>query len=317
MAPLAKPQLSIVIVNWNTRDLLENCLNSVYSNCDDLEIEIIVVDNASSDDSQIMVSSLFPKVKLLASDVNLGFAKANNIAFRHCSADYIMLLNSDVTIHSSTLTRLVSFLDETPQAGAVAPKIVHPHLRLRVLSCGYQPTLQTVFNHYFGLSTIFPYLYPFRGLNLLTNIHDDKVRAVEWLSGACIVVRKSVIEKSGELNEDWFMYAEDMEWCLRMTRDGWRLYHIPDVTVDHLLGASSKKDINVSAMWVQSLLSYYQFSQRPNALQYLLFQLIMASGLGIRSTAYWIKGIMETGKRQMWWDESAQFRLYARAAIRR
>lgn len=315
MDGLGSPKLSIVIVNWNTQELLKNCLDSIYVNREGLSLQIIVVDNGSLDGSQAMVKTQFPEVRLLAQTENIGFAKANNIAFGYCSADYVMLLNSDTTVHPGTLERLLSFLDKYPQAGAVAPKVSHPHLRLRVLSCGYQPSLLTVFNHYFGLSSMFPHIHFFRGLNLINGIHDDDVRSVEWLSGACIVVRKSIIHQVGGLNENWFMYAEDMEWCLRMSQSGWQLFHIPDVKIDHLVGASSKKNSKASTMWVESLISYYQSSRHPNSLQYMLFRLVLVVGLTMRSAVYFLKGICSKGNRHMWWEESTLFQAYARAAI--
>lgn len=306
--------LSIVIVNWNTRELLQECLESVYSSTDEIQLEVFVVDNASSDRSQEMVRDRFPQVQLIVNDENVGFAAANNQAFPLCSALHVLLLNSDTRILGNALDVLVRFMEENPNAGAIGPKVIHPSMRLRVLSCGYQPTLQTIFSQYFFLSSLFPHQPAFKGINLIMGIHDNHVMEVEWLSGACILVRRSVIDSVGPINETWFMYAEDMEWCQRMINGRWKLYHIPQAVIEHRLGASAEQDRNISIMWINSLRSYFIARNKPSRFQVMLFDSFLAVGLSLRAVFYAVKSIFDRPERKLWIDEARKFFHYAATA---
>lgn len=301
-------------MNWNTKQLLHDCLESIDTHKGLLHLQIIAVDNASSDGSQTLVSDLFPNVELVANAENVGFAKANNQAFPICRADNIMLLNSDTIVLEGALQQLLVFINTHQDAGAVGPRVVHPHMRLRVMSCGYQPSLRTLFNQYSGLSSLFPTLHLFRGVNLLLGRHDDRVREVEWISGACLLTRRQVIDAVGGLDEQWFMYAEDMEWCSRIQRAGWKLYSVPEATIEHLVGASSKKNKATSTMWIRSTREYFQRREGRSALKTFLYDLIMTTGLASRSALYWARGVIDHSKRDVWWSESSEFFVYARAA---
>lgn len=308
--------LSIVVVNWNTKELLHECLSSIYSNKGVLSPEVIVVDNRSSDGSVQMLLDRFPQVHLILNKENIGYARANNQALKSCTSRLVLLLNPDTRILGDSLELLVDYIENNPEAGALGPKIVHPEMRLKVLSCGYQPTVKTLFNHYFFLSKLFPHSPFFRGINLRMGVHDDKVREVEWLSGACILVRREVIEQVGPLSENWFMYAEDLEWCQRMLDNGWKLYHIPEAIVEHRPGSSAKKNEMVSTMWVRSLRSYFIYREKPSWFHLALFDLVLFIGLSLRSILYSFLAIrFKTEKRSMWQGEAIRFRHYAAAAI--
>ena len=306
--------LSVVVVNWNTRELLRDCLDSVLRNAQDILLEVLVVDNASTDGSRELVRSQFPEVRLIENEVNLGFAVANNQAFPLCSAEYVLLLNSDTIVVGNALKILVDFLSEHPKVGAVGPKVVHPASRLRTLSCGYQPTIRTMFDHYFFLSRLFPNWRIFRGFHLLIGVHDDRPRPVEWLSGACFLVRRKVIERVGPLSEDWFMYAEDLEWCDRISAAGWALYHVPEAVIEHYHGASAQRNEAVSTMWVQSLQRHFVARTQPARIHLLLFNAILAVGLMSRAIIYWLRGLTDRGDGDFWRAESRRFLAYARAA---
>ena len=307
--------LSIVIVNWNTREFLETCLHTVYAATERLALEVFVVDNHSTDGSVEMVREKFPQVRLFQNNVNVGFAAANNQVLPLCSAEYVLLLNPDTRVLGNALDVLVDFMEAHPEAGAVGPKVVHPHMRLQVLSCGYQPTIRTLFNHYFGLSALFPQVPLFRGLNLRAGAHDDQVREVEWISGACLLVRAAVIRQIGPLSEEWFMYAEDMEWCYRMLVRGWKLYHVPEAVVEHHLGASTDQNKPVSAMWVHSLRSYFVRRDHPSRWRTLLFDSILISGLAIRAALYAGRGLVGGTNRSLWRTEARKFITYTKAAL--
>ena len=308
------PDLSIVIVNWNTCDLLQDCLETVYLDQGNLDLEVFVVDNASTDGSTLMVQERFPQVRLIVNQENVGFARANNQAFPLCQAPYVLLLNSDTRIREGAFFHMLQFMQKHTEAGAIGPKVVHPKMRLRVLSCGYQPTPRTLFNHYFFLSTLFPHWSFFHGLNLIMGIHDDHERPVEWISGSCLLVRRNVIKQVGGLNERWFMYAEDMEWCDRIKKAGWELYHVPGAVIEHYMGASAEKNPKVSTIWIPALREYYINRSAPSQLQLALFDAALIYGLTIRASLYGLRSLVNKSHRDMWQTERLKFLAYIHSA---
>lgn len=310
-----QPNLSIVVVSWNTCDLLKACLSSVFENAGDLKLEVFVVDNASTDESPSMVRKCFPQVRLIENKTNVGFAAANNLMFSQCSADFVLLLNSDTIVLGNALQILVEFMRANPTAGAVGPRLLHPRLQLRVLGCGYQPTLWHEFNHQFGLSQLFPHSSLFRGIHLFTNLHDDRVREVEWISGACLLVRKSVIEQIGGLNERWFMYAEDMEWCRRMIAAGWTLYSVPHAIVEHHLSASTKQRDDAALISVSAERSYFAYSQQPSRLKLILYDLVCTTGNLLRTILFFARSLADVHHAEMWRSRGRLFARYARVHL--
>ena len=306
------PDLSIVIVSWNTCDLLRSCLQSVFANSNGLTLEVFVVDNNSTDGSLAMVRDSFPQVRIIQNERNVGFAVANNQAFPKCSAELVLLLNSDTVVVGDALRTLVNFACSHPEAGAIGPRLLHPRLQLRVLGCGYQPTLWREFTHHLGLSQLFPHSSLFRGVHLFTNIHDDKVREVEWISGACLLVRKVVIEKVGGLSERWFMYAEDMEWCLRMIQAGWKLYSVPQAVVEHYLSASTKQRDDEALLSVSVTRSYFAHLEKPSRLRLLLFDVVSTLGNLLRTLVFFIRGVIDPRHGQMWRSRARLFARFAR-----
>jgi GT2 family glycosyltransferase len=304
--------ISIVIVSWNTRELLRDCLRSVFDHANELALEVFIVDNNSKDGSAEMVRQSFPQVRLIQNDHNVGFAAANNQAFPKCSSEFELLLNSDTIVVGDALRTLVEFARAHPEAGAVGPRLLHPRLKLRVLGCGYQPTLWHEFTHQFGLSSLFPHSRFFRGVHLFVNVHDDRVREVEWISGACLLVRKSVIEDVGGLSEQWFMYAEDMEWCRRILDAGWKLYSVPQAVVEHYLSASTKQREDAVIISVTAGRSYFIYSQNPSRLKLILFDLVSISGNLLRAAAFYIRSLTDAHHARMWRSRARLFARYAR-----
>jgi GT2 family glycosyltransferase len=310
------PDLSIVIVSWNTRELLEHCLRSVFDKAGPLSLEVFVVDNNSQDGSPAMVRELFPNVHLIENEKNVGFAAANNQVFQKCASNLVLLLNSDTTIVGDALAKLVAFMRAHPEAGAIGPLLLHPRLQLSVLGCGYQPTLWREFNHQFGLSRFFPHSHLFRGLHLFTNAHDKEVREVEWISGACLLVRKAVVEKIGGLNERWFMYAEDMEWCLRMLQAGWKLYSVPDAVVEHHLSASTTQRDDAALMSVGAARSYFVYKQKSSRFGLMLFDLIVISGKLLRAAGLFGRSLIDVRHAEMLRTRARFSVSYARAHLK-
>jgi GT2 family glycosyltransferase len=238
--------LSIIIASWNVRDLLAACLASLRAVT--LEIEIIVVDNASTDGSAEMVAAEFPQATLIRNATNIGFARANNQGICLARGRYVLLLNADTVVPPGALAALVDFMDAHPQAGACGPRLLHPDGTPQPYAFGRDPT---------------PVYLLWRGLNRLLfhrYVHDwatDQVQEAEWVSGACLIVRREAIEQIGGLDENIFMYFEDNDWCLRLRRAGWRVYYNPQASITHLGGQSVKQNSQARTAYYRSLEYFY------------------------------------------------------------
>jgi hypothetical protein len=226
--------LSISIVSWNTRDLLGQCLTSVYDTADGLELEVIVVDNASSDGSAEMVRSKYPDVKLIENSDNVGFARANNQAFEHSAGRCLLLLNPDTVCLPGAPPGLIRFLDENPKAGAVGPLVLNADKMLQY-SWARFPTLWSE-----AIGKLDRRIGP-RGVWPGT---ADEVCAlgpfpVDWIGGCCLMVKRGAVEQIGPMDESLFMYSEETDWCLRLRKAGWEVWVEPGAQIVHLAGQSS------------------------------------------------------------------------------
>ena len=227
--------LSIIIVSWNTRNLLARCLSSLYRHFPSSEFEVFVIDNASKDGSASMVLERFPQVQLIENDENVGYAKANNQAIHQSSSRYVLLLNPDTEIKSGAFETLVRYMDEHPQTGAAGAKLLNPDGTLQV-SCYPAPTLSRELWRLFHLDRIKPYgIYEMRGWDL------NKPRQVDCLQGACLIIRREVLDQVGLLDEDYFIYSEEVDLCYRMKKAGWQLYWVPSAKVVHFGGQSTNQ----------------------------------------------------------------------------
>lgn len=232
-------QLSIVLLSYNTRDLTEQALHSVCAAIGDIEAEIFVVDNASRDGSADMVEEKFPDVHLLRNPSNTGFAAGNNVALRQVRGRYVLLLNTDTIVRTDTFSCLVHFMEEHPEAGAVGCKILNPDGTLQLDSRRGFPTPLAAFCKMSGLSRLFPQ-HPSIARYNMTFLDDDQCAEVEVLSGSCMLVRKDAMDEVGLLDEDYFMYGEDIDWCYRIHRAGWKIYYVPDTAIVHFRGESGR-----------------------------------------------------------------------------
>ena len=227
--------LSIIIVSWNTRDLLRRCLASLYANLPEGETEVLVVDNVSTDGTVEMVRAEFPLVRLLDNTENVGFARGNNQALRLRRGRHILLLNPDTEVHPGALQALVCFLDEHPEVGAVGPRLLNPDGSLQV-SCYPAPTLTREAWRLFHLDRLRPYgIYPVSTWRL------DQPREVDVLMGACLLLRGETLNQVGLLDEGYFIYTEEVDLCLRVQRAGWWLAWLPQARVVHYGGQSTRQ----------------------------------------------------------------------------
>jgi GT2 family glycosyltransferase/lipopolysaccharide/colanic/teichoic acid biosynthesis glycosyltransferase len=234
------PEVSVIIVNYNVKHFLEQCLMAIEQARHNLNIEIIVVDNASVDGSQAMVKKKFPDVKLIENSKNFGFAKANNIGLRLARGRYILILNPDTLIQEDTIIVLKKFLDEHPAVSAVGCKLINPDGSFQITSRRSIPTPWVAFTKIVGLSRIFPKSKIFGRYNL-SYIPPDVESEVDVLSGSLMMVRREVFEKVGYFDEDYFMYGEDIDLCYRIKKAGGKIYYTPKTKAIHYKGESTKK----------------------------------------------------------------------------
>src|ERR1035441_2337274 len=229
--------ISVVIVGWNAKHYLELCLESLAAAPPRRNMEIIVVDNASADGSAEMIESQFPHVKLIRSNENLGFAKGNNVAIRQCSGRYIALVNPDVIVFPGCLGALADFLDQNPKVGNVGPRVFNPDMTQQS-TCRRFPTLWNNFCSATGLATAFKNSRFFAGEHMFYFPHD-RTLPVDVLVGCFSMIRRETLERVGLLDEGYWMYGEDVDWCLRSWQSGWQVVFFPGAQAIHHRGTSS------------------------------------------------------------------------------
>jgi len=228
-------ELSIVILSWNTCDLLEKCLNALYKFSGGVEFETLVIDNGSSDDSQQMVSRKFPQVRLVENEENLGFARGNNMGISLSGSPFILLLNSDAFLTAGALESLIGLMKQHKKVGIVGAQLLNPDGSFQA-SHTHFPGLWQEFLILTGLGRlIFGRFYPSRGPEM-----EKGSQIVDYVEGACLLVRREATEQAGKLSEDFFMYAEEVNWCFAMKRAGWEVWYQPEARVIHYGGASSR-----------------------------------------------------------------------------
>ena len=228
--------LSISIVSWNTRDLLDQCLKSVYDNTNGIECEVIVVDNASSDGSAGMVRAKYPLAKLIANTGNVGFAEANNQAYAVSTGRSFLLLNPDTVVRGNVLKTLVEFLDNHDRAGAVGPLVVNDDGSLQY-SWARFPTLWSeamckLDRRIEGLA---------RPPTTTAETRSLEPFMVDWVGGCCLMVKRRAMEQIGAMDESLFMYFEETDWCLRLHKAEWEVWVEPAAEIMHYGGRSSQQ----------------------------------------------------------------------------
>ena len=230
-SPSTSIDISVVIVGWNAEHYLELCLESLQKTPPRRTMEVLVVDNASSDGSAEMIEAKFPWVKLIKSSENLGFAKGNNVAIRQCQGRYIALVNPDVIVFPGCLDALADFLDQNPKVGNVGPRVFNPDMTQQS-TCRRFPTLWNNFCSAFGLATKFKTSRIFAGEHMFFFPHD-RTLAVEVLVGCFSMIRREAFDAIGLLDEKLFMYGDDVDWCRRCWNAGWEVVFFPGAQAIH------------------------------------------------------------------------------------
>lgn len=238
-------KLSIVILNYNTKELLATCLETLKMVEDEVSFEVIVVDNGSTDGSFESTSKNFPWVKMVRLSENLGFAKGNNAAKNICMGEYVLFLNTDTVINKNTLKETAHFLDDNKDVGAVTCKIVLPNGQLDKDSRRTFPTPWVAFTHFSGLDKVFPksrlfakYWYGY--------LSENETHDVDVLQGAFCMVRKSILDQVGWYDEAYFLDGEDIDLCWKIKEKGYRIVYYPKVSILHIKGATKGKRLGLN-----------------------------------------------------------------------
>ena len=283
--------LSIIIVNYNTCDLLRNCLASIYKSQDNLNFKVIVVDNASSDHSVQMVAAEFPQTELIVSQINGGFAYANNLGLRWVGFEdtgspqahaprYVLLLNPDTVLSPTALIDMIDFMDARPNVGAVGPKLVRLDGSLDLACRRSFPTPEVSFYRMVGLSKLFPRSRLFGRYNM-TFADPDELLEVDAIVGAFMMIRREAIAQTGLLDETYFMYGEDLDWAYRVKAKGWTIYYNPAVTVTHVKRAASRRSPKAKLEFYRAMDIFYRKFYAD-------------------STPFWLHGLIISGINLPW-----------------
>lgn len=248
--------LSVVIVNYNVKHFLEQCLISVYKSLSSIDSEVFVVDNASADGSCQMVRQRFPEVKLIENTVNYGFSFANNQAIRQAKGEFVLLLNPDTVVEEDTFAKCIAFMNEHKEAGSMAVKMIDGKGKFLPESKRAMPSPVVSFYKIFGLSRLFPKSKTFARYHL-GHLSPNSTHEIEILSGAFMFIRKEALDKVGLLDESFFMYGEDIDLSYRILKGGYKNYYYPGTTIIHYKGESTKKgSINYVLVFYKAMMIF-------------------------------------------------------------
>jgi GT2 family glycosyltransferase len=278
--------LSVIILNYNTKDLTRRCLKSVFASQTGYKFEVFVSDNGSKDGSIEMVKSEFPQVKLLENNANLGFAKGNNVAIRQALGRYILLLNSDTEVNQDTLDKSIRRADEIPNLGALGCKVLLADGSLDQACRRKFPNPWNSFLRLFGFKKFSDY-------NIDAPI--DQEMEVDALIGAYMMVPQTVINKVGMLDEDYFLYGEDLDWCWRIKEAGYKIIYYPGASILHLKSASSKMIAFRVVRWAHDAMKIFYRKHYAKDHNWLFNQLIYL-GITLRMYLVWILNVFRNKK---------------------
>jgi GT2 family glycosyltransferase len=277
-------KLSIIIVNYNACDLLKECIESIKKSINGMDYEIIVVDNNSWDGSVDMLGRCFPDVRVIANKDNKGFAKANNQGYEVSRGEYVLLLNNDTIVLQDAINKLVSFSDRHPEAAIAGPKLLNSDLTLQLPCRRGFPRFLNSLAYFTRVSKLFP-RNKVLGSYLMTYRNSNQSHEVDAVSGAGLLARRSAIKSLGMLlDEDFFFHFEDIDFCYRTKKHGYRVYYVHDAEIIHLKGQSSKlRSEGVVRNFYESALLYFHKNYKgENAIAYYLLVFIIK----VMETAY-------------------------------
>jgi len=292
---MGRTSLSIVIVNYNTEALLRSCLESVYAGADGTTTDIWVVDNHSCDNSVSMLRSSFPFVNVIANSENVGFSRANNAAISQGRSDYILLLNPDTLVIDDAIERMVTFLDEHPKVGIAGCKVLNRDGTLQLACRRSIPTPKVAFYRLTGLSRLFPQSKLIAKYNM-TYESPDRMHEVDAVSGAFLMIRRKVVEEIGLLDERFFMYGEELDWCLRAKRAGWTVAYHPEARIIHYKGESTKYNSRKAAFEFYRAMYLFHRKHFAKDCSHVVNGLIYA-GIFVKALLSWRRFLPRLGQR--------------------
>lgn len=277
-------KLSVIMVNLNTRELAIESLQKIRTSLNGISSETFFVDNGSKDGSVEAVASKFSRVNIIANTDNLGFSHAVNQAILKCNGEYILLLNPDITIHANTVGQLVNFMEVCPEAGAVSPYLSYPDGRQQDF-CSLFPTLRRQFLQLTGLRILVPHWIK-RRFTILKENRTEPFE-VDWVIGACVILRRKAVENAGYLDEDFFMYGEDLDLCYRLRKNGWKVYVLPDVKIFHI---GSPKDTLRSGIFKEPLIHHttYLFFKKHHGPVLALVLVVIQRFVSLIRFFFWV-----------------------------
>jgi N-acetylglucosaminyl-diphospho-decaprenol L-rhamnosyltransferase len=258
--------VSVIIVNYNSAAFTKQCLLTIFASTDQVSVEVIVVDNASYDGCDETIRAEFPEAIFIQSDCNLGFAGANNLGIRAAKGRYILFLNPDTEIRDSAIQRLLASLESMPDAGMVGGRLLNSDLSVQTTSITAFPS---ILNQVLGTEYLrqrFPHARLW-GIGPLFEDHAIPVQ-VDAISGACMLAKREVVDQVRGFTADYFMYAEDLDLCLKIKKAGWNVYYVPDAVVIHHGGRSSTSRVETAYAAIMIRESMFRFMQRHRGLWY-------------------------------------------------
>ena len=285
--------LSVVIVNWNTKKLTTDCLSSIFKFTKDVTFEVIVIDNGSNDSSQKLIKARFPQVKLIQNKDNLGFTKANNQGIRISQGKYIMLLNSDAYLIENSFKKLVDFADKIKDLGALGPKLLNIDKTIQQ-SVGFVPNLPQVF-YWMSFLDDLPFGYILKPFHIDHDSFYQKEHEVDWVTGAAILIPKNIIKKTGMLDENIFMYGEEVEWCYRIKKEGYKVVFTPESQIIHI-GRGSSGKISSRAFIGEFKGLIYFYKKHKGILPLQLLRIFLKIGALARIFIFTLTGRVELAK---------------------
>jgi hypothetical protein len=278
------PKISIIVVNFNAEKLLKECLDSLCRETQDTSFDVWMVDNNSHDESVSMVRENFPEVNLIENDDNLGFSKANNQALTKSASDYILLLNPDTVVRDRAIDKMVAFMDAHPDVGISGCRVLNKDGSLQPACRRSVPTPKVAFYHLSGLSRLFPNSMIMAKYNL-TYLDPDQSHEVDAVSGAFLLIRRAVVDQIGLLDERFFIYGEDVDWCVRAKQAGWKVIYHPEAEILHYKGGCSANSRRTAYEFYRAM---YLFHRKHFAKNHSpVTNLLICTGIVIRAMFSW------------------------------
>ncbi len=309
--PLGRPLLSVVIVSWNVRDLLRDCLRSLIADQGDLAMEIIVVDGASADGSAAMVADEFPSVCLIASNENLGFPKGNNVGMGVANGRFLLLLNPDTIVKRGALATILTYLQNNPAIGLVGAQLLNGDGSVQSSRRRF-PTMATAFFE----ST---WLQPFAPKRVLDDYYvndtaDDEIALVDWVMGACMMTRREIVDAVGGMDEAYFMYSEELDWQRRIADAGWQVAYLPTAQVVHYTGKSSEQAVTARHInFERAKLRYFRLYHGRG--QAWLLRVFLLAGYLVQIVIEGMKGVLGH-KRPLRWQRVGSYWQVLKSGLR-